>query len=327
MRQLVDVLVSAGLITSEQWDRAVTEQQRTGASLGRILVDQGFISERQLVESLATQVGLRFVDLTDIAVDGSAVASISGTMARRHTVLPIGFDDGRLILAMADPADVFAVDDVRSASGHDVTPVVAVRSDVIAAIDRFHRSEEELGDITSALDVEEEEDEAGDLGMSSVADAPIVKFVNMLITQAIADRASDIHLEPTERDLRVRFRIDGVLHEMMRSPRSIQSGVISRLKIMSDIDISERRIPQDGRMSVNAHGSKVDLRVATLPTVWGEKVVMRILDNTTAMLDLTELGFSEGNYRRFSASFTKPYGMILVVGPTGSGKSTTLYAT
>jgi type IV pilus assembly protein PilB len=160
-----------------------------------------------------------------------------------------------------------------------------------------------------------------------VEEAPIVKFVNLLITQAITDRASDIHIEPTERDLRVRFRIDGVLHEIMKSPKTIQSGVISRLKIMADINIAERRIPQDGRMSVQAHGKKIDLRVATLPTVWGEKVVMRILDNSTAMMRLTDLGFSDSNYRRFEESFVKPYGMILVTGPTGSGKSTTLYAT
>jgi type IV pilus assembly protein PilB len=174
------------------------------------------------------------------------------------------------------------------------------------------------------------EDEAAD-DLSRVAevveDAPIVKFVNLLISQAIQDRASDIHIEPTEHDLRVRFRIDGVLHEVMRSPRNIQSGVISRLKIMADINIAERRVPQDGRLSVNSTGKKVDLRVATLPTVWGEKVVMRILDNSTAMLNLSDLGFSESNYERYAKSFTKPYGMLLVTGPTGSGKSTTLYAT
>jgi type IV pilus assembly protein PilB len=183
-----------------------------------------------------------------------------------------------------------------------------------------------MDDITSILDAQEEEDDLTKV-KEIVEDAPIVKYVNLLITQAIQDRASDIHLEPTEHDLRVRFRIDGVLHEVMRSPKAIQSGVISRLKIMADINIAERRIPQDGRLSVNAHGRKVDLRVATLPTVWGEKVVMRILDNSTARLDLTDLGFSDSNYERYSQSFTKPYGMILVTGPTGSGKSTTLYAT
>jgi type IV pilus assembly protein PilB len=175
----------------------------------------------------------------------------------------------------------------------------------------------------------EESDVESDLANVTelVEDAPIVKFVNMLVTQAVGDRASDIHVEPAEHDLRIRFRIDGVLHEVMRSPRSIQAGVISRLKVMADINIAERRIPQDGRLSVAANGRKIDLRVATLPTVWGEKVVMRILDNSTASLELYDLGFSQANYDRYSLSFTKPYGMILVTGPTGSGKSTTLYAT
>ncbi len=195
----------------------------------------------------------------------------------------------------------------------------------LAAIDRHYRADSDLDDLTAVLDVVEEEDLSK--VREVVDDAPIVKYVNALITQAIQDRASDIHLEPTERDLRVRYRIDGVLHEIMRSPKSVQSGVISRLKIMADINIAERRIPQDGRLSVNANGKKIDLRVATLPTVWGEKVVMRILDNSTARLDLTDLGFTDDNYERFSWSFAKPYGMILVTGPTGSGKSTTLYAT
>ncbi len=198
---------------------------------------------------------------------------------------------------------------------------------MLAAINRYHRNDGELDDLSMTLTGED--DALDDLGNVSevVEDAPIVKFVNLLITQAIQDRASDIHIEPTERDLRVRFRIDGVLHEVMRSPKNIQSGVISRLKIMAEINIAERRIPQDGRLSVNTNGKKVDLRVATLPTVWGEKVVMRILDNSTAMLNLADLGFSQANYDRYSKSFTKPYGMLLVTGPTGSGKSTTLYAT
>ena len=208
----------------------------------------------------------------------------------------------------------------------DVKPVVATKADVTGAINRVHRADGDLDDLTMALEANEEEDDLSNL-KDVVEDAPIVKFVNLLITQAIQDRASDIHIEPTERDLRVRFRIDGVLHEIMRSPKNIQSGVISRLKIMADINIAERRIPQDGRLSVNVGGKKIDLRVATLPTVWGEKVVMRVLDNSTAMLRLSDLGFSDSNYERYARSFTKPYGMILVTGPTGSGKSTTLYAT
>jgi type IV pilus assembly protein PilB len=209
----------------------------------------------------------------------------------------------------------------------DVKAVVATRADVVSAIDRFYRSEAELGDLSSSLDVQVDEQEDLSAVTEVTEEAPIVRFVNLLITQAIQDGASDIHLEPTETDLRVRFRIDGVLHEVMRAPRHIRSGVISRLKIMAEINIAERRVPQDGRLSVNAHGRKIDLRVATLPTVWGEKVVMRILDNSTTRLGLADLGFSQNNYDRYAKSFTKPYGMILVTGPTGSGKSTTLYAT
>ena len=329
MKQLGDILLAGGLVTRDQLDTAVVEQNRLGRSLGRVLVDQGVLTESQLVASLAAQIGMRFVDLSDLQIDGSALARVPGHVARRHTAIPIGFEEGKLVVAMADPANVFAIDDIKSVASQggyvDVKPVVATRNDVVAAIDRFYRAGDELSDLSSEMDVEEDED------LSKVKEiteeAPIVRFVNLLITQAIQDRASDIHLEPTEKDLRVRYRIDGVLHEVMRSPKTIQSGVISRLKIMADINIAERRIPQDGRLSVTAHGKKVDLRVATLPTVWGEKVVMRILDNSTARMDLTDLGFSPHNYRIFEKSYVKPYGMILVTGPTGSGKSTTLYAT
>jgi type IV pilus assembly protein PilB len=326
VKQLGDILLEGGLVSPTQLEAAYEEQQRVGRALGRVLIEQGVLTESQLVAALATQIGLRFVDLSDFAVDGSAVGRVPGTVCRRHSAMPIGFEDGKLLVAMADPANVFAIDDIRSLTGMDVKPVVATRADIAAAIDRYYRADSDLDDISAVLDAQEEEDELSKV-KEIVEDAPIVKYVNLLITQAIQDRASDIHLEPTEHDLRVRFRIDGVLHEVMRSPKAIQSGVISRLKIMADINIAERRIPQDGRLSVNAHGRKIDLRVATLPTVWGEKVVMRILDNSTARLDLTDLGFSENNYERYSRSFTKPYGMILVTGPTGSGKSTTLYAT
>ena len=326
MKQLGDILLEGGLVSPTQLEAAYEEQQRVGRALGRVLIEQGVLTESQLVAALATQIGLRFVDLSDFSVDGSAVGRVPGTVCRRHSAMPIGFEDSKLLVAMADPANVFAIDDIRSLTGMDVKPVVATRADIAAAIDRYYRADSDLDDISAVLDAQEEEDELSKV-KEIVEDAPIVKYVNLLITQAIQDRASDIHLEPTEHDLRVRFRIDGVLHEVMRSPKAIQSGVISRLKIMADINIAERRIPQDGRLSVNANGRKIDLRVATLPTVWGEKVVMRILDNSTARLDLTDLGFSEDNYERYSRSFTKPYGMILVTGPTGSGKSTTLYAT
>jgi type IV pilus assembly protein PilB len=326
VKQLGEVLLEGGHVTPAQLTTAVEEQRRAGRSLGRVLVESGVLSETQLVAAMAVQIGLRFVDLSDFPVDGSAVARVPEAVCRRHSALPVGYEDGKLLVAMADPANVFAVDDVRLMTGMEVKAVVASRADVLAAIDRFHRGNVQMGELTSSLEVpEESEDLSRAAGL--VEDAPIVKFVNLLITQAVQDRASDIHLEPTEKDLRVRFRIDGVLHEVMRSPRPITAGVTSRLKIMADIDIAERRIPQDGRLSVNINDKKIDLRVATLPTVWGEKIVMRILDNSTAMLDLSDLGFGAVNYETYSRSFAKPYGMILVTGPTGSGKSTTLYAT
>jgi type IV pilus assembly protein PilB len=326
VKQLGDILLEGGLVTQEQLSEAYEEHQRAGRALGRVLVERGVLTESQLVAALAQQIGLKFVDLSDYPLDGAAVASVPANVCRRYNALPIGYDDGRLLVAMSDPANVFAIDDIRSLTGLDVKPVVATKADVTAAINRMHRADGDLDDISMALEADNEDDDLSNL-KDVVEDAPIVKFVNLLITQAIQDRASDIHIEPTERDLRVRFRIDGVLHEIMRSPKNIQSGVISRLKIMAEINIAERRIPQDGRLSVNVIGKKIDLRVATLPTVWGEKVVMRVLDNSTAMLKLSDLGFSDGNYDRYSQSFTKPYGMILVTGPTGSGKSTTLYAT
>ena len=327
MKQLGDILLEGGLVNPDQLAAAYEENERGGRGLGRVLIEQGVLSESQLVAALSEQIGLRFVDLSDYSVDGSAVAKIPGAVCRRHSAIAIGYEAGKLLVAMADPANVFAIDDIRSLTGMDVKAVVATRGDIAQAIDRYHRSDAELADLTNVMQADE--DEEADLAKmtDAVEDGPIVKYVNLLITQAIQDRASDIHLEPTEHDLRVRFRIDGVLHEVMRSPKTIQSGVISRLKIMAEINIAERRVPQDGRLSVNANGRKIDLRVATLPTVWGEKIVMRILDNSTASLELTDLGFGQDNYDRYAQSFTKPYGMILVTGPTGSGKSTTLYAT
>ena len=328
MKQLVEILLDEKLVDARQLDEAWLEHERLGQPLGRILVELGHITESQLVAALAAQIGLDFVDLSEASVDALAVASLSPTICRRHTVLPIGYDaEGRLVLAMADPGNVFAIDDVRQMTGREAKPIVATREDLLGAIDRYCRADADLDDITASMD--SGDTDADDLTKvrEIVEDAPIVKYVNMIVNQAIQDRASDIHVEPGEDSLRIRYRIDGVLHEIMRSPRAIASGVVSRLKIMSDIDIAERRKPQDGRMSINANGKKIDLRVATLPTVWGEKVVMRILDNSNTRLALTDLGFSDANYSRFETSFTKPYGMILVTGPTGSGKSTTLYAT
>jgi len=329
VKQLGEILLTQGLVTEAQLLAALDEQTAMGTSLGRTLVELGILTEAQLVQALAAQVGMEFVDLDEYPVDRAAVSLVQGAMCRMHTVLPIGLRDGAIVLATADPGNVVAVDDVRTVARMPVISVVATYDNLLRAIDRYCRADDEMEDLTHAFqeEMQEQEVDLSRLGDSLDDDAPIVRYVNLLVTQAITDRASDIHIEPSEHDLRVRYRIDGVLHETQRSPKNITGGVVSRVKIMSDIDIAEKRKPQDGRMSVTHNGRKIDLRVATLPTVWGEKIVMRILDNSTASLDLRDLSFLEHNYATYKESYTKPYGMILVTGPTGSGKSTTLYAT
>jgi type IV pilus assembly protein PilB len=320
-------LVSRGLLTQAQLELALDEQSRTGKSLGRVLLDQDLVSEGDLMAALAAQIGMDFVDLDNHSIDSSAVTLISDTLARRYQALPIGWDNGQLVVAMSDPSNVFAIDDIRTITRADVKTVMATRQSIIDAIEKHHRMDAEADEITAEASSDFEDDDDLSSVKEVVEDAPIVKLVNLLISQAVADRASDIHIEPGEKDLRVRYRIDGVLHEKMRPPKNIQAGIISRLKIMADINIAERRIPQDGRVSANIGGTAVDLRVATLPTVYGEKVVMRILDKSTSVKTLDDLGFLPQTRDRFETSFTKPYGTILVTGPTGSGKSTTLYAT
>jgi type IV pilus assembly protein PilB len=287
------------------------------------------ISELQFAQALAEMAGIPFVELLSYPIDRTAISMVTPVICRRHEVLPIAITNGRLVLAMADPGNVIAIDDVRAVARMQVEAVGVERSDLLAAIDRFLRADDELSDLTTALVEKNAPVESTDFGIadSPDGDAPIVRFVNLLVSQAIQDHASDIHIEPAEHDLRIRYRIDGVLHEMPVAPKSIQNGVISRLKIMSDIDIAERRKPQDGRMSVRHSGRKIDLRVATLPTVWGEKVVMRILDNPNSSLDVRDLALLDYNFKAYETSYKKPYGMILVTGPTGSGKSTTLYTT
>jgi type IV pilus assembly protein PilB len=329
MTSLSEILIIRGLMPITSLDVATGDPQADEAHV-RELLEGGVVTESQVASARAAQLGLPFVDLTEYPVDSSAVALVPMQVLRRYDVLPIGRDGDRLMLAMADPRDVLAIDDVRAAVRMQVRPVVAERNDLLAAIGRFVRSDGELSELTTAI-IEENGSTGTDLvpaaSEASEDDAPIVRFVNLLISQAITDKASDIHIEPGERELHVRYRIDGVLHEMQRAPKNVQNGVISRLKIMSDIDIAERRKPQDGRMSVIHGGKQIDLRVATLPTVFGEKVVMRILDNSMTGLGMDQLLLLDRNAAVYKASYTKPYGMILVTGPTGSGKSTTLYTT
>ena len=325
MAYLTDILIVRGVLPIEHLDNLSADED--DEPLVRALVAQGIVSEAQFASALAEKLNLPFVELVEYQVDRVAISVVPASVCRRYSVLPIAIEDGRMLLAMVDPGNVFALDDVRAAARMSVMPVVAEKSDLLAAIERYYRADGELSDLTSTLEEESGPVESDGLGEAVDDDVPIVRFVNLIVSQAIQDRASDIHIEPAERDLRVRYRIDGVLHEMQRAPKSIQSGVISRLKIMSDIDIAERRKPQDGRMSVMHAGRKIDLRVATLPTVWGEKIVMRILDNAESDMKLSDLGLLERNAEAYRSSYTKPYGMILVTGPTGSGKSTTLYTT
>ena len=325
MAYLTDILIVRGVLPIEHLDNLSADED--DGPLIRALVEQGIVSERQFSSALAEKLNLPFVELVEYPVDRVAISVVPASVCRRYNVLPIAIEDGRMLLAMVDPGNVFALDDVRAAARMSVTPVVAERADLLAAIERYYRADGELSDLTSTLEEESGPVDNDGIGEAVDDDVPIVRFVNLIVSQAIQDRASDIHIEPAERDLRVRYRIDGVLHEMQRAPKSIQSGVISRLKIMSDIDIAERRKPQDGRMSVMHVGRRIDLRVATLPTVWGEKIVLRILDNAESDMKLSDLGLLERNAEAYRSSYTKPYGMILVTGPTGSGKSTTLYTT
>jgi type IV pilus assembly protein PilB len=321
--KLGQILLKNRIITEEQLQQALARQAETGESLGRVLIDLKMVSEGALTSILARQIGLKYVDLANFDVDISACSLVDGEIARRYTLIPVGYDGNRLMVAMADPTNVFALDDIRIMTGLEIEPLVATKEDIVSAINRYCRSgvDEDL----STPEVERDSHEAGE--EAEADDAPIVKYVNLLIYEAVNDRASDVHIEPMDGDVRVRFRIDGVLHEIRRNPKQIHPGVVARIKVMSDMNIAEKRLPQDGRASVDMRGKPVDIRVASLPTIHGEKMVMRILDKSASLMSLEELGFSEENLTSYSRSFRKPYGAIMVTGPTGSGKTTTLYAT
>ncbi|SFR60693.1 GspE/PulE family protein [Microbacterium azadirachtae] len=326
MRGLGQMLVLTGAARAEDVNAAVSAVG-DGDALPGYLLRRGLVNEVQLAEAVSVATSTPYVDLTAYPLDPEVIALVPGQLCRRYRMIPLRHHRDQLTVAMVDPTDIIALDDVASLTDLRVTPVVVTDEALNQAFERFLRSDEELTDLseqigeasaTSNVVFTEQLDDQD-------ADAPVVRFVNLLITQAINDRASDIHIEPGEHRLTVRFRIDGVLHEMQRADRSIQDGVISRLKIMSSIDIAEKRVPQDGRISVLHEGRSVDLRVATLPTVWGEKIVMRILDNSGQVMLMSDLLFSEPNEELFTRAISRPHGMVLVTGPTGSGKSTTLY--
>jgi type IV pilus assembly protein PilB len=321
-RPLLDALKQIG-IDATAVDAAAEEAQRSGRSVRAVLINDQVVTEEQLTTAAAGAFGINTLDLVGYNPDPAALKRIPMSVVLRHRVLGLSMSDGEIVVGVTDPGDVVALDDVRAATGMTVRPVVVARSEVRRIIERLQREDSDLGDMADAMD----EQVGASAQASSADDAPIVRYVNNLIEQAVQNRASDLHLEPTEDDMRVRYRIDGVLHELDVVPRGVMAALTSRIKIMSGVDITEKRIPQNGRITALIRGRPVDLRTATLPTVWGEKIVLRVLDTGGIDLDLSKLGFTDYNLHRFAESFEKPHGMVLVTGPTGSGKSTTLYAT
>ena len=288
-KQLGQILIEQGLITAAQLEQALEEHRKTPKSLGRVLIDLGMIKEADLVRALAEQVGLEFVDLADYHIDPSSTMLLPEALARRYRAIPIGERDGKLLVAMSDPANVYALDDIRTITNRDVQPVVATAADVEQAIQKFAGMDGQVEALASQAS-EAARGRRRAAGGGARGSARSSSSCNAIMTQAVGDRASDVHIEPTERDVRVRFRVDGVLHDVMHSPKNIQGGLISRLKVMADLNIAEKRVPQDGRISMKVGGRTLDLRVATLPTVYGEKIVIRVLDKSQALLRLEDLG-------------------------------------
>lgn len=313
-------LVKTKIITKPQMADAVEVHRIIGIPFSKTLIELGYVTSNVLLPKLAEQVGIPFIDLDEININGNAIAAIPEEICRKYTVIPINFEDNKLVMAMTSPDNIMVIDDLQLFTGHEINPVIATKEDIERAIGRYHQMAETVID-DSVIDEE----------LSTITgvteEAPIVKLVNVILSQGVEERASDVHIEPQEKDMRVRYRIDGVLHEVMRSPKKVQSSIISRLKIMSNMDIAETRKPQDGRASLSIKGRGVDFRVSTLPTVYGERVVLRVLEKDKILLKLDDLGFLPNSLERFKKAIARPHGSTLVTGPTGSGKSTTLYAT
>jgi type IV pilus assembly protein PilB len=332
--RLGEILLKANLITESQLDQALAQQKIEGGRIGSILTKLGFVREEDVAQCLGQKYGIPYTALEPQEIDPAVTRLIPPGIAQKHLVIPISKVGTTLTMAMADPTNVFAVDDIKFMTGLNVRLMIATESSVRRAIDRYYDSSESLQTIMASMEdagmevMDEQADLNPNLGelKQAVEEAPVVKLVNLILAEAIKRGASDIHVEPYERVFRIRFRIDGVLYEVMTPPMSMKNAIISRLKIMADLDISERRLPQDGRMKVKFKGKEVDFRVSTLPTLFGEKVVMRLLDKSNLTLDMTKLGFEPQALAAFEEAIQAPYGMILVTGPTGSGKTTTLYS-
>lgn len=333
MSRIGDLLVRAGLISKDQLGRAIDAQNSNGGTLTSHIVKLGFMSEPDLASTISTQFGVPVVELQDLELDGTALQLIPHNLALKHTIVPVVRKDQSLTVATADPSNITAINDIKFITGLDVQVMVATESAIKASIEKHYEQAVSYDNIIDAI--EEEDVEVVDTDDSvdivelerSTEDAPVVKLVNAILSDAIKKRASDIHLEPYEKYFRIRFRIDGVLYEIMRPPSKLKNAITSRVKIMANLDIAERRLPQDGRIKLKlGTGKEMDFRVNVLPTLFGEKVVMRLLDKSNLQLDLAKLGFEAKQSADFKASIAKPFGMVLVTGPTGSGKTTTLYS-
>lgn len=333
---LSDILYKKGLITDNQLERILKIQQENGSKdLQKIIIDLGILKKDEMMLALADEIGEKYVDLADINIEPTIVVLIPEEMARRHQLIAIDKDEKKLTVAMANPLDVFAHDELKIRLGYDIETVLSYGGDIDKALDEVFGVTDEWDQVIGKIEtmqvtvLKEEEKEKADISaITESEEAPIIALVNLIILRAVKEKASDIHIEPFGEDtLKVRYRIDGILHDVMSLPRNLQLAVISRIKIMSDLDIAERRLPQDGRIQVSVGGRKINIRVSILPAVTGESAVLRILDPSSILLELDSLGFSPDILPDFLSLIKKPNGIILVTGPTGSGKSTTLYTT
>src|SRR5579871_4902333 len=331
--RLGELLVRENLISVQQLRKAQETQQKSGARIGTALIKTGAIEESKLTDFLSKQYGVPAINLKDFDIDPEIIKLVPKDVAEKHLVIPVNRAGPSLIVAMCDPSNIYAQDDLKFLTGYTIEPVVASEPSIREAIERYYAEkgpslDEIVGQVEDGdVEVAQEESENVDDVAKAAEDAPVVKLVNLILLDAIKKGASDIHVEPYEKDFRVRFRIDGSLFEVMRPPIKLRNAITSRLKIMAELDISERRLPQDGRIKIKMGGGKeMDFRVSVCPTLFGEKVVLRLLDKTNLQLDMTKLGFEAEPLKWFKEAIDRPYGMVLVTGPTGSGKTTTLYS-
>ncbi len=328
-----ELLVKENLLSAEQLARAREDARTKGGRLGAQITQLGYLDENELTDFVAKQYGVPSIDLDEFEIDAAVIQLIPEEVALKHTVIPVNRAGSTLILATSDPSNIFALDDIKFLTGYSIQAVVASEDAIKRGIEKYYDQslalEEVMGDFDdSDIDLVHEDDEF-DVSEAAKAseDAPVVKLVNLVLTDAVKKMASDIHVEPYEKSFRVRYRIDGVLYEVMKPPMKLKNAITSRIKIMAEMDIAERRLPQDGRIKLKmGRGKEMDFRVSCLPTLFGEKIVMRLLDKSTLQLDMTKLGFEKELLALFKDAIYQPYGMVLVTGPTGSGKTTTLYS-